>query len=719
MIGYSSMRIKLIVLLCIADICVQAQEPFLLGDPGTSSVLLSNGWRYSMNDRPESAMPGFDDSRWKPIRPGSDIHDSIPADAKKGIGWIRLRVRLTEESRRQRLALMIRQGVASEIYLNGNLLTSYGFINDASGKVKAADPHWEPLYLPFSADSIQTFAIRFAVQPGMRYAGFYGATNPMFGAMVMRESNAIEKYKEIFMRPWIDLFMQGIIVMVFILHMAFYIMYPSQKANLYFSLSSLFMLTAGFLHNYYYYGAAPDRKFQFAMITTVFHSTGQLMMLASVQNYLNIRKKLLLWIAAGFCCFSLVVGSLWYRKGFELLVANVPLIIYLMIIVISAIAWRKKIREASILTIGFSIALTCFFIFLSNVIGTQVDHLLGSFLNLSSFFFLAYILAPPAAVSIFLAYDFARTSRRLQQKLDEVATLSDKNLAVEKEKQEILSSQNQKLESMVNERTSELNKSLNELKTTQAQLIQSEKMASLGELTAGIAHEIQNPLNFINNFSDVNAELIDELQEELKKGGISEASFIAKNLKENEEKINHHGKRADGIVKSMLQHTGSSSGQKEMTDVNKLVEEYTRLAYHGYKAKQKDFNVALDFSFDPDAGAVPMVAQDMGRVLVNLLNNAFYAVNERSNNENGSYSPSVKISSEVKNGKLFIEVIDNGNGIPERIYEKIFQPFFTTKPTGIATGLGLSLSYDIVKAHGGEIRVESTDGKGTRFVIIL
>jgi signal transduction histidine kinase len=246
-------------------------------------------------------------------------------------------------------------------------------------------------------------------------------------------------------------------------------------------------------------------------------------------------------------------------------------------------------------------------------------------------------------------------------------------------------------------------------------------MASLGELTAGIAHEIQNPLNFVNNFSDLNQELIDELKEELKKGDTKEATAIADNLKENESKINQHGKRADGIVKNMLQHSRSSTGQKEMTDVNKLVDEYTRLAYHGFRARNKDFNITLDMDLDPLSGKANLVTQDMGRVLLNLLNNAFFAVQEKAKTADQRYMPTVSVRTRSSDlDTVSIEVKDNGSGIPDAVKDKIFQPFFTTKPTGQGTGLGLSMSYDIVtKAHGGTLQVASTGGEGTIMTITL
>ncbi len=279
--------------------------------------------------------------------------------------------------------------------------------------------------------------------------------------------------------------------------------------------------------------------------------------------------------------------------------------------------------------------------------------------------------------------------------------------------------QKQKANVLLRDEKQKVESTLSELKSTQSQLIQSEKMASLGELTAGIAHEIQNPLNFVNNFSDVNSELVDEATQEIENGNISEATSILKDIKENEQKINHHGKRADAIVKGMLQHSRTSSGQKEMTDINALCDEYLRLSYHGLRAKEKSFNAKFETDFDDSLPKLNVVPQDIGRVILNLINNAFYAVNERKKLNETGYDPTIWVSTKRVNDKIEISVKDNGIGIPEKIKEKIFQPFFTTKPTGSGTGLGLSLSYDIVKAHGGEIKVESKEGEGSTFTIQL
>jgi signal transduction histidine kinase len=273
---------------------------------------------------------------------------------------------------------------------------------------------------------------------------------------------------------------------------------------------------------------------------------------------------------------------------------------------------------------------------------------------------------------------------------------------------------------------------LKELRATQNQLIQSEKMASLGELTAGIAHEIQNPLNFVNNFSEVSNELIEEMLAEIAKGNYDEVKLIVDDIKQNLVKINQHGRRADGIVKGMLQHSRISAGQKEPTNINLLADEYFHLAYHGLRAKDKSFNATLQSDYDETIGNISIVPQDIGRVILNIINNAFYAVNEKSlhakakddERPNASievkkYEPTVSISTRKAGDNIEVRVKDNGNGISQKIMDKIFQPFFTTKPAGQGTGLGLSLAYDIVKSHGGELIVQTVDGEGSTFLILL
>jgi two-component system, NtrC family, sensor kinase len=266
-----------------------------------------------------------------------------------------------------------------------------------------------------------------------------------------------------------------------------------------------------------------------------------------------------------------------------------------------------------------------------------------------------------------------------------------------------------------------LNTSISNLKKAQAQLVQAEKMASLGELTAGIAHEIKNPLNFVNNFAELNRELLTDLKLELDKGNTDEVLALISDLDINLEKINHHGKRADSIVKSMLQHSHVSTSEKELTDVNSLIDEYVRLSFHGYKAKEKSFNADLQLNFDPELPKVKIVSLDIGRVFLNIINNAFYAINKRAiASDYKDYKPFLKVVTFKEDDHVVIRIADNGTGMSETIRTKIFQPFFTTKPAGEGTGLGMSLSYDVVtKAHGGNLSVESKEGEGTEFTMRL
>lgn len=333
---------------------------------------------------------------------------------------------------------------------------------------------------------------------------------------------------------------------------------------------------------------------------------------------------------------------------------------------------------------------------------------------------------------IWMVVMWVMTSR--QRKELEKERIKTKN---EEEQKKLMESMNDQLEIQVQERTAELTRqkeelqhTLEELKSTQSQLIQSEKMASLGQLTAGIAHEIQNPLNFVNNFSELNKEMLEELKMEITKPADQQDESLENELIgdiiNNSEKINYHGKRADGIVKSMLQHSRASSGTKVPIDINALCDEYLRLAFHGTRAIDKTFNSGMETILDPslsanDAGEgkINVVPQDLGRVLLNLLTNAFYEVNEKRKSGSQDYQPMVKIKTLRSGQNVIIEVSDNGRGISDDLQKKIFQPFFTTKPTGKGTGLGLSLSYDIIKAHGGEISVNSVPGESTIFKIVL
>jgi signal transduction histidine kinase len=317
---------------------------------------------------------------------------------------------------------------------------------------------------------------------------------------------------------------------------------------------------------------------------------------------------------------------------------------------------------------------------------------------------------------------------RRQAKALETERIKRRN---EEEQNRMMAAMKVNLESEVKQRTAELTNqkeelqlALSELRSTQAQLVQQEKMASLGELTAGIAHEIQNPLNFVNNFSEVSIELLDELKDEvlskLPDDIKQEADDIINDITQNLTKINQHGKRADAIVKGMLQHSRTTTGKKEPTDINALADEYLRLSYHGLRAKDKMFNAGMKTSFDENIGKIDAIPQDLGRVLLNLFNNSFYSVAEKKKQNIAGYEPTVTVVTKKLPNAVEITVSDNGTGIPQKVLDKIYQPFFTTKPTGQGTGLGLSMSYDIItKGHGGDLKVETAEGEFARFVITI
>jgi two-component system, NtrC family, sensor kinase len=387
-------------------------------------------------------------------------------------------------------------------------------------------------------------------------------------------------------------------------------------------------------------------------------------------------------------------------------------------LVILYILYKSKGTSSNIRSVGLTIFPLSFALFIMNFFHFLVPKFYGAneeiFKNIRSF-------------ALLWMFGFGIYAHR-QNKREKIRRQK------EEFERQILEDKKNSLENQVAERTAELTqqkealeKTVLELKTTQTQLIHAEKMASLGELTAGIAHEIQNPLNFVNNFSEMSVELIEELKEERRKekGERDEdlENELLVDIVQNLEKITHHGKRASSIVKGMLEHSRTSSGVKELTDINALADEYLRLSYHGLRAKNKSFNSDFKTDFAEDLSKVNVVSQDFGRVILNLINNAFYAVGkrEKEGKETGeSFKPMVNISTKNIDNQIVIKISDNGTGMPEAVKAKIFQPFFTTKPTGEGTGLGLSLAYDIVtKGHGGTIDVQSAENQGTEFTITL
>ncbi|HLY71130.1 MAG TPA: ATP-binding protein, partial [Puia sp.] len=574
--------------------------------------------------------------------------------------------------------------------LNGNSIAHFGTLSANPGEMKAYDPWGKPVLISVENGIDQVLAIRYALQPNISYSVFSGDGNPALKIRISTpETSDQQYYPPQSARDLLGIFRVGVFFILAILHLAFYLFYPPQKANLYFSLYAFFLGACGIMSHVTYFTNEVGHKFYYNILVLDLEKIGQQFMLTAIYFLFSKKRKRMFWFLTSLIIIAILLNAYTYAWGIVISIFILPWLISLEIGRIALNSVRMKKRGAWILLGG---AITFLASSLVQFVG-MIFYSDTGYTTIFSIVNLTYSIASlsiPVATSIYLGLDFAFTNRSLKEKLSEVEMLSQKTIAQEQEKQRILATQNETLEKQVAVRTSELNQSLKNLKATQAQLIQSEKMASLGELTAGIAHEIQNPLNFMNNFAEVNSELIGEMKQEMEDGNLQEAKTIADSIDDNEQKINYHGKRADSIVKGMLQHSRVSNGVKVPTDLNSLADEYLRLSYHGLRAKDNLFNAVQKTDYDPAVALVNVIPQDIARVLLNLYNNAFHAVSEKKKSAGAGYEPTVSVSTRKIGEKVEIGVKDNGNGIPEKVVDKIFQPFFTTKPPGQGTGLGLS-----------------------------
>jgi signal transduction histidine kinase len=693
---------------------------FHLNKLSTLDTQLS-GWKFHAGDDPRWAEQNYDDSKWQQADPAQDI-TKFRQLKKSGIGWIRLDIVVDSNIARQQLTAWVYQFTASEIYVNGKLIEQYGSINSDPSKTIAWSPYDSLFDLKLQPNTEQVIAVRLAYESNLPYCSANFAVLPAFIMNVnsYRYAQAKLRDHQATVDGWTIIYAAccGIFLIISFIYLTYYLFDKHEKTNLYFFIFStltLIFLIIGIP----YYENIPNVSAQMwtGLVFAADFIPAFLFLLLTVYALFQYKPrtifKLVVLTGIGFFCYLLFVDGSF---GFLLCANGYIMLTSLEGVRVSIWAIRKKKKNAAVIMAGL----------ISGIIlsawATPLDQftLRAQILNLLS------TLGFPLGMAFYLGLQNALTNKRLKSMLVEVQTLS-------REKQQILADQNEQLEQQVTARTAELNQSLSDLRSTQSQLIQREKMASLGELTAGIAHEIQNPLNFVNNFSDVNKELIDELKGERQKADGERSKEledeILSDIDQNLEKIFFHGKRADAIVKGMLQHSRSSTGQKELTDINKLADEYLRLSYHGFRAKDKSFNavpmdIGIKTDFDEAIGKINVVPQDIGRVLLNLYNNAFYAVKPPNPLKGENYVPTVsvitkRILSPSGVGGIEITVSDNGTGIPQNIIDKIFQPFFTTKPTGQGTGLGLSLAYDIIKVHGGEIKVKTEEGAGSEFIIQL
>ncbi len=722
-----------LLFLLLFPVCLFAQqrEVFRIDNLPKTGILLNQGWKWHPGDNPDWAKPDFDDSKWESIDPTKDIFD-LPKISKKGdIFWLRLPILITDSTLIEALIMTIQQSGASELYLNGKLIQRIGVFSEDKSQIKAFSSGREPINLQIQTNQLQILAVRYALQPNVFYGTHFARLNSLFQLEIGSLKTWYNKETKAQLETYWNNVVGTIFITLCILFFAFYLFFPKQKINLYFAIYSALMAIPNELSSGFYTIKYTENFYWASNAIIIMGVVGNSFLLLAIYSLFNQKTGIAFWLIISLGIICVPMAFLIYKWGWVIygILFNLSFNLELLRIAIIGVLNNKK--GAWFIASGGFIFCASWLLFLYTASAG------GNFEYIAPYIYALAQISIPLSVALNLGYNIAQTNHSLQQKFTEIEILSH-------EKQQLLATQNETLERQVVERTSEL-------KASQAQLIQSEKLASLGELTAGIAHEIQNPLNFVNNFAEVSAELLDDMKADLQAGKTTEAAEIADDLQVNLQKINHHGQRASAIVKGMLEHSrGRDAIHRVSTDLNALADEYLRLAYHGLLAKDSSFNATMETHFDPDLPKIEVIPQDIGRVLLNLINNAFYAVNQRNNavetlhdnavetlHENAvetlhdnavetlhamslPYQPTVTITTRKLKNAIEISVKDNGNGIPEAIKDKIFQPFFTTKPTGQGTGLGLSLAYDIVtKGHGGTLTVTSIPGAETTFEIQL
>ncbi|WP_295233439.1 sensor histidine kinase [Sediminibacterium sp.] len=685
----------------------------------TFPIDAADGWVFHKGNDTNWSKKDIDIKGWEKLKP-TDLSAKYADKNGRVEGWFRIKVTFDSSLLNKVLYVDFGQWAATAFYIDGELVTARGNTGEKGKDFREYNGGLDPLSFRFDTPAPHVFSLHYVgylspVPPydlkTKNFNRIVGLCGPNY--ITKRVKNAKISYT--FTASWL--------VVCAILSMLFWLLLlqnPKEKNLFWIALyTTAFTIYIYFWSSAFFYSGITFIEFKTYYFLTGLFQTGTLFLLLPIliikvfNRKINSKLFLSLIILYIFNILVDFLSSLYSETSPLIFGASIVFILGVCLYYV-IISWKslKGAQWAIVAGLIFTA-----FILLAGIILALIFRNFANSSFFNSLFTSFYFLAFPLSLLVYVSMRFKEMIKEVQENAQTVVELSEEKKVQAENQQKVL-------EEEVTRQTSEIRQTLENLKTTQSQLIQSEKMASLGELTAGIAHEIQNPLNFVNNFSEVNTELIDELKQEMDKGNLEDARAIADDIKENEEKINHHGKRADAIVKGMLQHSRSNSGVKEPTDINALADEYLRLAYHGLRAKDKSFNANLHTDFDKSIGSINIVPQDIGRLMVNLINNAFYAVDEKQKAERltpnaENYQPTVSVSTKKTNERVEIIVKDNGNGIPVSIKEKIFQPFFTTKPTGQGTGLGLSLSYDILKAHGGELKVETKENEGTEFIIQL
>ncbi len=704
------------LLFVLVHCAVYAQDSsYRLSLPGLHNYTLpllqlgnKDGWLFKAGHDTDWASRETDVSDWKKLKPSALNYSFADRDGRAE-GWFRIKISADSTLKNRQLCFSSLIPAAMDIYLDGALIGSFGTTGHDK---KSFTPHdgvqFDQIPFILSDGNVHLLAVHVVdyVSP-FHYHKLRSGLFDIKDFLYLSEPGSAQAYQKL-IRGYIYFFglLAAVCAAISVLFWLLAFLNRQERNLIWFALCisffALFLLLIFPLN--FQYGLSFSQKSFLKYCYNLFFAGIILTMPFVVAKSFNRKVPPLLKLIIGLNTVVFAVNAYFDIEPVGIIPPSASILICIYFLVSS---WTR-LRLAQWAIAGgllASILSATIYGFFSMQYQSQAfpgDKILVAFFALSF----------PLGLLVHVAMRFKEIISEVRANAETIIRLSEEKRMQSENQQKLL-------EEEVARQTVEIKKSMEHLQSTQKQLIQSEKMASLGELTAGIAHEIQNPLNFVNNFSEVNKELLAEMNEEIGKGNYNEVKAIAKDITDNEEKINHHGKRADAIVKGMLQHSRSSSGTKEPTDINALCDEYLRLAYHGLRAKDKSFNATMKTDFDETIGKINVIPQDIGRVILNLITNAFYVVDEKKKSGIANYEPIVSVSTKKIDGRVEVKVMDNGSGIPQKILEKIFQPFFTTKPTGQGTGLGLSLSYDIIKAHGGELNVETKEGEGAAFKIIL
>ncbi len=733
---------------CLAQDTTLVLKPSML-DKDSIQIFISEmkGWHFKQGNDTAWAKKDIDLTGWKRLMP-TELTEKMADKDGRLEGWFRIKIIPDSTFGETSFGFKISTWAASDLYIDGKRIASFGNtgLNGAPYKENRFTGNILPVPVNLKPGNEYTVALHVVDYLSPFPSHELKAKELGLGSMIRI---VVPKYYSTIVQEATDgVYLYTIVGAISaVLSLLFWLLFFQnriEKNLLFFSLTSsfltIFLIAQSFaLNNGIVYGGI---SYVWLWVCNVVQSTFSLLYFMSIPIILAriFKRRFSRYIIISFILIIFyIIITISALVVPDQKINDIIGGLFLLLLIISSVyyvvtSWKALKGAQWSIVIGLMVGLFALtLIVLFQIISPEA---FTKWVNEYLFFGILF-LSFPFSMMIYVVMRFKEINHDVQENAKQVVQMSE-------EKKEQALNQQKILQEEVNRQTAEIRTTLDHLKSTQSQLIQSEKMASLGELTAGIAHEIQNPLNFVNNFSELSVDLAKELKEEVEKIEIPEkdkeyVSEIIGDLTQNQEKINHHGKRASSIVKGMLEHSRKSSGTKEPTDINALADEYLRLAYHGLRAKDKDFNATMETHFDPTLPKMDIIPQDIGRVLLNLINNAFYAVKERSKNGENGYQPTVSVSSERvdspsgaglpasqqaggERGKgdfIQIAIKDNGSGIPEHIKDKIFQPFFTTKPTGQGTGLGLSLAYDIVKAHGGEMNVETKEGEGSDFFITL